>query len=57
MIPDTALSRNVLPQGLTAYKRTPMFDQNNLPIGLRREHRTKAFLMFDTVRSAAQETC
>jgi tellurite resistance-related uncharacterized protein len=34
--------RNVLPEGFTAYKRTPMFDQDNLPIGLRREHCTKA---------------
>lgn len=42
MIPDTTPLRNVLPEGLTAYKRTPMFDQDNLPIGLRREHRTKA---------------
>jgi len=33
---------NVLPEGLTAYKRTPTFDQDSLPAGLRREHRTKA---------------
>lgn len=32
---------NVLPQGLIAYKRTPMFDEDSLPAGLRREHRTK----------------
>jgi tellurite resistance-related uncharacterized protein len=31
-----------MPQGLTAYKRTPVFDQDSLPAGLRREHRTKA---------------
>jgi tellurite resistance-related uncharacterized protein len=31
-----------LPAGLTAYKQTPTFDQDSLPAGLRREHRTKA---------------
>lgn len=31
-----------LPAGLTAYKRTPVFDQDTLPAGLRRQHRTKA---------------
>lgn len=31
-----------LPTGLTAYKRTAVFDQDTLPAGLRREHRTKA---------------
>jgi tellurite resistance-related uncharacterized protein len=31
-----------LPAGLKAYKRTPVFDQDTLPKGLRREHRTKA---------------
>jgi tellurite resistance-related uncharacterized protein len=31
-----------LPAGLKAYKRTPVFDQDSLPAGLRREHRTKA---------------
>lgn len=30
-----------LPAGLKAYKRTPIFDQDTLPAGLRREHRTK----------------
>lgn len=30
-----------LPQGLIAYKRTPVFDQDSMPAGLRREHRTK----------------
>ena len=30
-----------LPAGLTAYKQTPIFDQDSLPAGLRREHRTK----------------
>ena len=34
--PDT------LPAGLVAYKQTPVFDQDTLPAGLRREHRTKA---------------
>lgn len=33
---------NSLPAGLTAYKQTPVFDQDSLPAGLRREHRTKA---------------
>ena len=31
-----------MPAGLAAYKRTPTFDQDTLPAGLRREHRTKA---------------
>ncbi|MDQ8732308.1 DUF1971 domain-containing protein [Bradyrhizobium sp. LHD-71] len=30
-----------LPSGLKAYKRTPVFDQDTLPAGLRRAHRTK----------------
>jgi tellurite resistance-related uncharacterized protein len=30
-----------LPDGLEAYKRTPVFDQDTLPAGLRRAHRTK----------------
>ncbi len=30
-----------LPHGVAPYKRTPVFDQDNLPAGLRREHRTK----------------
>ena len=30
-----------LPPGLLAYKRTPVFDQDSLPAGLRRSHRTK----------------
>jgi tellurite resistance-related uncharacterized protein len=33
---------DALPEGLKAYKRTPVFDQDSLPAGLRREHRTKA---------------
>ncbi len=33
---------DTLPEGLTAYKRTPEFDQESVPAGLRREHRTKA---------------
>lgn len=32
---------NELPFGLTAYKRTPVFNENTVPPGLRREHRTK----------------
>ncbi|MGC1458111.1 MAG: DUF1971 domain-containing protein [Steroidobacteraceae bacterium] len=32
----------ILPAGLKAYKRTPIFDEHTLPAGLRREHRTKA---------------
>lgn len=30
-----------LPAGVAPYKRTPIFDQDSLPMGLRREHRTK----------------
>jgi len=30
-----------LPEGLKPYKRTPVFDQESVPAGLRREHRTK----------------
>ena len=29
----------ILPAGLKAYKRTPIFDEHTLPAGLRREHR------------------
>ncbi len=32
---------DALPPGLAAYKRTPVFDENSVPPGLRREHRTK----------------
>lgn len=31
-----------LPDGLAPYRRTPLFDQDSLPAGLKREHRTKA---------------
>jgi tellurite resistance-related uncharacterized protein len=31
-----------LPNDVVAYRRTPEFDQDTLPMGLRREHRTKA---------------
>ncbi len=31
-----------LPTGVVAYKRTPVFDENTVPPGLRRGHRTKA---------------
>lgn len=30
-----------LPSGLEPYRRTPVFDQDTLPAGLGREHRTK----------------
>ena len=30
-----------LPDGLVAYKRTPVFDQDNLPAGFGQDHRTK----------------
>ena len=36
------MTNTTMPAGLTAYKRTPIFDQDSLPAGLRREHRTKA---------------
>ncbi len=36
------MTDDALPAGLSAYKRTPIFDQDSLPAGLRREHRTKA---------------
>lgn len=36
----TGLTR--LPSGLIAYRRTPVFNQDTIPAGLRREHRTKA---------------
>jgi len=29
-----------LPAGVVAYRRTPIFDQDTIPAGLRREHRT-----------------
>lgn len=32
---------DALPPGLNAYKRTPVFDENTVPPGLRREHRAK----------------
>jgi tellurite resistance-related uncharacterized protein len=36
------LAAGGLPDGLVPYRRTPVFDQDTLPAGLRREHRTKA---------------
>lgn len=36
------MTETTLPAGLTAYRHTPTFDQDSLPAGLRREHRTKA---------------
>jgi tellurite methyltransferase len=32
---------HTLPDGLTAYKRTSVFDEDSIPAGLRHEHRTK----------------
>ncbi len=37
-----APARPGLPAGLVAYRRTPVFDQDTIPAGLRREHRTAA---------------
>lgn len=34
--------RSELPDGLSAYRRTPEFDETTLPVGLRRAHATKA---------------
>lgn len=36
------MTNSMLPPGVSAYKRTPEFNQDTLPAGLRREHRTKA---------------
>ena len=33
--------RDDLPDSVVPYKRTPIFDQDSLPSGLRHEHRTK----------------
>lgn len=33
-------SSSGLPPGVVAYRRTPIFDQDTIPAGLRREHRT-----------------
>jgi tellurite resistance-related uncharacterized protein len=33
---------DALPDGLVAHKRTPIFDQDSIPAGLRRRHSTKA---------------
>ena len=33
---------DTLPEGLTAYRRTAEFNQDTLPAGLQKEHRTKA---------------
>ena len=35
-----ATARSGLPAGLVAYRRTPVFGQDTIPTGLRREHRT-----------------
>jgi tellurite resistance-related uncharacterized protein len=37
-----AIAPSGLPAGLVAYRRTPIFDQDTIPAGLRREHRTTA---------------
>lgn len=34
-------ARETLPDGLTAYKRTAVFDQEGLPAALQQNHRTK----------------
>ena len=37
-----AIAPSGLPAGLVAYRRTPIFDQDTIPAGLRREHSTAA---------------
>ena len=37
-----ATTRSGLPAGLVASRRTPIFDRDTIPAGLRREHRTAA---------------
>ena len=37
----SAETENGLPPGLQAYRRTPIFDQDTLPVALRRQHQTK----------------
>jgi len=32
---------NQLPEGLTAYKKTPLFDETTIPLGLQKDHSTK----------------
>jgi hemoglobin len=39
---EGATVQDALPAGMKAYKRTPVFDQESLPAGLRRSHCTKA---------------
>ena len=39
-LPPSGLPAPGLPSGLVAYRRTPVFDQDTIPAGLRREHRT-----------------
>jgi tellurite resistance-related uncharacterized protein len=39
---EGATVQDALPAGMKAYKRTPVFDQESLPAGLRRRHCTKA---------------
>ena len=34
--------QQALPPGVYPYRRTPVFDENTIPAGLRREHRTGA---------------
>jgi tellurite resistance-related uncharacterized protein len=38
----SGLPPSELPSGLVAYRRTPVFDQDTIPAGLRREHRIAA---------------
>lgn len=37
----TTAARTTLPAGLAAYRRTPVFDQDTLPRGLRHRHSTR----------------
>ena len=39
---DSKNEAATLPDGLQAYRRTPVFDENSLPAALRRQHQTKA---------------
>lgn len=40
--PCAPLTNNKLPDGVTAYKRTPVFDQDNLPDAFEHAHQTKS---------------
>ncbi len=41
-LPCVLCDRFELPAGVTAYKRTPDFDEHSIPDGLRKDHSTKA---------------